>query len=273
VAENYDAIICGSDQIWNTSARDFSDAYFLPGISNKKITYAVSCGSHIEAVDIGKILNNAKSFSYNFFRERSRLIELQNLGLASSKVVLDPTLLLNAEKYDKLISSNLNERVQKGKFIFLYTINYNDQILRTVKTIGEALNLPVITLFTGYSVYKCMKYGIKVIYDATPDVFLWLTKNASICCTNSFHGTAFSILYHKEFYRLCDKDEAGNYIYDDRIDGLLGELGILNNKIGVGDTFNRYTPDYNDVEKKLDSLRDESISYLTDSLDVKGLVV
>lgn len=118
-----------------------------------------------------------------------------------------------------------------------------------------------------------MKYGIKVIYDAAPDVFLWLTKNASVCCTNSFHGTAFSILYHKEFYRLCDKDDAGNYIYDDRIDGLLGELGILNNKIGVGDTFNRYTPDYNDVEKKLDSLRYESISYLTDALDVKGLAV
>lgn len=47
VANAYDTLICGSDQIWNTEARDYSDAYFMTGVEKKKISYAASFGSHI----------------------------------------------------------------------------------------------------------------------------------------------------------------------------------------------------------------------------------
>ena len=139
-------------------------------------------------------------------------------------------------------------------------------MLQTAKAIGDSLNLPVLTVFTGYSVYKCKKYGIKVIYDAAPDMFLGLIKNAYITCTNSFHGTVFSILYHKEFYRLCDKDINGKNIYDDRIDGLLNELDIRKNSIGIGDEFTRNIPDYTDIDKRIEALRAESLHYIESAL-------
>ena len=266
VVKNYDAIICGSDQIWNTRARDFSMAYFLPDVNKKKITYAVSCGTHIEDIDIEKVVFYAKTFDRNAFRERKTLQELQKRGLENSIVVLDPTLLLNSDCYDKLIPPEIESGIQRGKYIFLYTINYSDDILKEAKIIGEKLKLPVVTVFSGYSVYKCIKYGIKVIYDSTPDIFLWMIQNASVCCTNSFHGTAFSIIFHKEFYRLCDKDAHGQCVYDDRIDGLLDELGILGNKVSDAEEFVRYTPDYSSVDNKMELLRTNSIQYLVDAL-------
>lgn len=270
VVENYDAIICGSDQIWNTRARDFSMAYFLPDVNKKKITYAVSCGTHIEDIDIEKVVFYAKTFDRNAFRERKTLQELQKRGLENSIVALDPTLLLNSDCYDKLIPSEIESGIQRGKYIFLYTINYSDDILKEAKIIGEKLKLPVVTVFSGYSVFKCLKYGIKVIYDSTPDVFLWLIQNASVCCTNSFHGTAFSIIFHKEFYRLCDKDGQGHCVYDDRIDGLLEELGILGNKVSDVDIFTRYMPNYNSIDKKLELLRSKSIGYLVDAFEIRS---
>jgi len=71
VINDYDAIICGSDQIWNTCARDFSDIYLLPGIAKKKITYAVSCGSHIEDVDQELVIKYAKDFKALSVREEA----------------------------------------------------------------------------------------------------------------------------------------------------------------------------------------------------------
>ena len=50
VANAYDTLICGSDQIWNTEARDYSDAYFMTGVEKKKISYAASFGSHIHQI-------------------------------------------------------------------------------------------------------------------------------------------------------------------------------------------------------------------------------
>lgn len=70
IASKYDLVIAGSDQIWNTTARDFSVAYFLPGIS-RKATYAVSCGSHLNEIDSEKICHAMLSFENVSVRENS----------------------------------------------------------------------------------------------------------------------------------------------------------------------------------------------------------
>lgn len=54
-------VIARSDQIWNTTARDFSEAFFLPGIP-KKATYAVSCDSHLNEVDCDRICSAMETF-------------------------------------------------------------------------------------------------------------------------------------------------------------------------------------------------------------------
>lgn len=263
VIDDYDAIICGSDQIWNTRARDFSDIYLLPGIGKKKITYAVSCGSHIEDVDQELVIKYAKDFKALSVREEALFNFFKQNGVDKVRTVLDPTLLLKKEDYKPLYSKNA---IITSKYIFLYTINYSNEVLKNAKRIAHILGLPVYAAFTGYSAYKCKMYGIKVIYDMTPDVFLNLIDNASYVFTNSFHGTAFSIIFRKNFYRLCEMDDYGKNIIDDRIDNILGKLDLKNVNCNLNDSIENKEVDYSNIEAKLASMIEESKKYLIDAL-------
>lgn len=97
ILKRYDVIICGSDQIWNTEARDFSDVYLLQGIQTKKIAYAVSCGSHIEQIDAARVVKAAKGFDAVSVRESATLSLLQENAIPNVEIVLDPTLLLEKD--------------------------------------------------------------------------------------------------------------------------------------------------------------------------------
>ncbi len=259
----YDTLICGSDQIWNTNARDFSDVYLLPNVKKKKIAYAISCGSAINENKKDSLFKCAKDFEHISFREESTTELFKKHGAVNAVTVLDPTLLLNPEDY---MSLKKNDCMVGEKYIFLYTINYNDQVLETVKKISKVTGLKVYAAFNGYSAVKCSKYGIKVIYDMSPDVFLSMIENASIVCSNSFHGVAFSILFHKEFYRINDVDNAGKRIKDDRIDNLLNSLNIGAVSIDKNMIFSKVKIDYKQVDERISVLRKKSLDYLLESL-------
>jgi hypothetical protein len=267
VVQKFDAIICGSDQIWNTAARDFSNVYFLLEIKCKKITYAVSCGSHLETVDKNLIVKSARDFYALSVRESATLEFFKEKGLVDTSIVLDPSLLLKKNDYDELYCKN---SIIKGKYIFLYTINYDSQVLLNTKHISERLELPVYAAFTGYSAYKCKKYGIKVIYDMSPDKFLNLIDNATYVCTNSFHGVAFSIIFQKQFYRLCNADENGVCLVDNRIDEILNCLDLMDRNTLPSDQYKKNNIDYKLVEPKLEKMVCESKKFLFEALRNEG---
>lgn len=264
VANEYDTVIAGSDQIWNTAARDFSEAFFLPELQKKKVTYAVSCGSHLEAVDSVKIKQAVETFDFVSVREKVTKDYLDNeIGTEkSTEIVLDPTLLLSKEDYSELYDS---KPIVKGKYIFLYTINYNDDLLRAAQTLGKKLGLQVVTPFTGYSAIKAGKYGIKVLWNVAPNSFLNLINNAEYVCSNSFHGIVFSIIFHKKFFRLGALDEYGQIKKDDRIDSILQlchltECNYGNDKIEKFESYNEI--DYNDAEQQLHTLKNQSYAFI-----------
>lgn len=135
IAGNYDLVIAGSDQIWNTTARDFSEAFFLPGIS-KKSTYAVSCGSHLNEVDCDRICSAMEAFENVSVREIDTREFLEKHTKRSIETVLDPTFLLTKEDYSGLYDK---ERILKEKYIFLYTINYDEDALKQTVRVAERL--------------------------------------------------------------------------------------------------------------------------------------
>lgn len=259
----YNVLICGSDQIWNTEARDFSDIYLLPNVKKKKIAYAVSCGSHIEAVNLCKLIMHTKAFDAISVREDSTAKVFFDNGLSDIQTVLDPTLLIAKEEYSCFYG---NDPVISGKYVFVYTINYNHDILFAAKQFAKRIGMPVITAFAGYSAIKCRKYGIKVIYDVTPGCFLNLIDNAEYVFSNSFHGIAFSILFHKRFFRVCNVDKCGNSVRDDRIDNILDACNLANRNIKKHAAFKDEPIDYSTVEKHLERLRDYSVKWLLNSL-------
>lgn len=264
--DSYDVLICGSDQIWNTEARDYSDAYFMAGVEKKKISYAASFGSHIESINNSKVKKNISDFEHISVREKAGKDFLNELLLNRNiELVCDPTLLLEKNKYSNVMGKEDIE----GSYIFLYTINYSDEVLWATQKLSQEMRIPVYAPFTGYSCVKCRKYGIKVLYDVGPAEFLWLVENAAYTCSNSFHGIAFSIIFEKQFCRPVKAKENGTLATDDRIDNLLSQLGLNERTVSYTDATSKLMEkkiDYALVRENLNRIRENGIRYLRKAL-------
>lgn len=257
-ANQYDVVIAGSDQIWNTGAPDFSKVYFLPDVSAKKVSYAVSCGSVANNAGLKKYQDAINAFEQVSVREAAVEKQVRTVYSGRISVVLDPTLLLKKADYSELCST---EPLVQGEYIFYYSINYSKDSLRAVKALSQATGLPVYTVFTSFHTSLSERYGVKVLYDGGPSEFLNLLNNAKYVATNSFHGTAFSLIFHKEFYHLCDMAD-GHMKKDDRIDGLLEQLGLENRNYTYSQKQLLPEVSYDEAAVKMEELRNQSIEWL-----------
>lgn len=261
-ANNYDVVIAGSDQIWNTGAPDFSKVYFLPNLKTKKVSYAVSCGSIANSTALEKYRNEINNFDMISVRESTIKNKLSAIYNGSIQIVLDPTLLLQKEDYCELYSK---KALINKDYIFYYSINFTKDSLKSVRTLSKKTGLPVYTIFTSFHTSICKQYGIKIIYDGGPSEFLNLIANAKIVATNSFHGTAFSLIFNKNLYYLCDIVN-GNLKNDDRIGGLFQQLGLDNRNYNY--THNSLLPDieFSKVDAKIQELKLNSIDWLKQAI-------
>lgn len=257
-ANQYDVVIAGSDQIWNTCAPDFSKVYFLTGVSSKKLSYAVSCGSAANDVGLKKYQDAINAFEQVSVREAAVEQQVRTVYDGEISVVLDPTLLLKKTDYSELYSK---EPLAGGEYIFYYSINYSKDSLRAVRKLSQITGLPIYTVFTSFHTSLSERYGVKVLYDGGPSEFLNLLDNAKYVATNSFHGTAFSLIFHKDFYYLCDVAD-GRMKKDDRIDGLLGQLGLESRNYTYVQNQLLSKVSYDDVSARMGELRDKSIDWL-----------
>lgn len=197
-----DVLITGSDQIWNTTVFDFSEAYFGTFVDGNtmKIAYAPSMGPTPESQDVAylkKLLNGYKAVSVR--EERTRNFLEDNSICGNVCVVLDPTMLLDAADYNVLYDK---KPLIDGQYVFYYTPGFGPrhEFLREAAYIGKQLGLPVVC-------DNCYTPGALRGYDnvhphvATgPAEFLNLVKNATVVCGASFHLMVFSIIFHKDFY-------------------------------------------------------------------------
>lgn len=208
----YDCFITGSDQVWNINlCKD--DNYYLPFVSQKeKIAYAASFGNVDIIKDNTKLIeDNLKNFKAVFVREKSAEKELNSKYNIPSVNVVDPTFLLNEEEWGKLVTNDF-----KGeKYILMYVL-HEESAYDIAKKISEEKKIPV------YIITQSRKKRIngKYIRNAGPNDFIDLIKNSEYVVTDSFHGTALSIIFRKNLKVVLKKK---NVYLNDRL------LSILNN--------------------------------------------
>ena len=145
----------------------------------------------------------------------------------------------------------MEEKIQK-KYILVYNLNKDKKIQQKAFELRNKYGYEIIELeVTDY--FNKDRY--KKIYSAGPKDFLGWIKNAELVLTSSFHGTAFSIIYKKEFY-------ASNTT---RIESLLKQVG-LEDRILCEDTnytIQAYSDiNYKNVYSKLDKLINHSKKFL-----------
>lgn len=211
---SYDAIICGSDQIWAIQ----DPAYYAAFDTNaRRIAYAPSIGNNqfppeLHSV-ISKWINNFYALSV---REKSLAEYITKIfGGLSPSVTLDPTLLLHGEDYLPLI--NDSKTWCNSKYVLVYCVTENDKMVDIAHEIAlnNGLELLVIRNWIRPDMHDQIQNA-----ECGPQEFLWYIKNATYVVTNSFHGTAFSILFHKSFYCVYENDQ------NNRIDNLLNIVGL-----------------------------------------------
>lgn len=260
-----DLFISGSDQIWNVRAQDFSDAYFLDFVNqSKKISYAASFGplkinwSKYNSDKYKELLGNYYELSV---RENASAKNIEYLTGKKCSVNVDPTLLLDVNKWRKIQSHKVE---LKGKYILLYCLEPSKKQLKIARMISRNLQLPIVVL--QYNNKNDMFNHFIKRYDAGPKDFLAYIDHAALVLTSSFHGTAFSLLYHKPFYILDNS-------HDERILHLLESVKLKDRFLdNIGDLHkvDISTPNYVQIDSYLREQKNISKKYLCDAIGLKN---
>ena len=191
-----DVYVSGSDQIFNPSGAVYKDVYFLNFQKGnaRKVAYGASFGvdsvSKEYADSIAPCLNDFDALSC---REQSGCDIIKNICGRESQHVIDPTLLLEKEDWEKIMV----RPKCKGKYIFIYDLNGGQNLIRIAKEIADKINCKIICLTS--CVYRFYHVD-KQLYDAGPAEFVGWIHDAEYVITDSFHGTVFSIIFNKPFY-------------------------------------------------------------------------
>lgn len=278
---NYEAVVCGSDQIWNTKAKDADFVYYLPfPIPGRKAAYAVSLniGSFEGIENRERYKEWISDFDYLSCREEDGVDKLRSLLGQEHRVdlALDPTLLHNKVEFARITSP----RLIRGKYIFVYYVWFNSSIVSAARRIARKTGLPVYTIemAKGSRAYlRLIKNGIHpVTRHLAPGDYLSLIKNAAYVVTDSFHGTSFSLVFEKQFVCINDKAGENDYKNDVRITGILRRLGLQDRFITSeeADGFDLDAPiDYGRVTKKRLQLAEESFGRLAKVLTSEKTLV
>ena len=254
-----DLYVAGSDQIWNTSFLNGKDpAFYLDfGTPKRKISYAASFAT--DGLKEGTepfVKTQLANFDEISVREESALKILNRLGY-NGCVVVDPVFLLPVEQWNRFDKGALAGE----KYILIYDFEPKGQSIEPLaKRLARLHDCKI------YSVgpYK-YSYSDKNFVDVGPDVFVSLIKHARCVISNSFHGTAFSMIYQRDFFVVNRQDGLNVRMHD-----LLTRYDLINRLVGPGvsDRDLMMGIDYNTLEMKISRDIELSKSFLQRQLEL-----
>lgn len=262
----YDLLISGSDQIWNPLI--FPDGRFDPVFFGafsplRKIAYAPSFGVPRVPEGMGDELRDyLASFSHLSAREAQGREIIREISGREAPVVLDPTLLLTAEQWSAMAAEPAGRR--RGDYILCYCVSGPGALTPYVESLAAETGLPVIQLC---GTRRRVHSKARLVLDAGPAEFLGWFQNAAYVCTNSFHGTVFSLLFQRPFFsglspaELAEPERSRTY-------SLLRRLGLSSRIVGKGDAAGlTEAVDWSSAQARLEAARRDSLAYLRAALE------
>lgn len=213
----YDAVVFGSDQIWNTDLTgDSAEVYFGEGINTRKIAYAASVGSKV-LTERQKVLikQNLPAFESVSVRERNTKQMFEGLVDKRPEVVLDPVFLLDTSQWEKLaLQAKINV---PERYMLLYFLKDDSILLQHARNYAAKQHIEILEVHPTVAKFHT---GTNHLKNVGPYEFLYLIANAECVCTNSFHATAFSVIFQKLLLHIP------NCLSPDRTKSLLESIGM-----------------------------------------------
>lgn len=184
--KHYDLFITGSDQVWNLECSGHDTAYFLDFVPDKGhcCSYAASLGNYHFTEEeqrwVGQWVTGFRGISV---REGSAVEELKKAGISGAQVHPDPVFLLSSRDWQRVMSPRLDR-----KYVFVYLIQEDVHVLAAARDYAKKHGCKIVN----------NKTSLKYILKGSPSDFLSWIYYADAVFTNSFHGTAFSIIFGKK---------------------------------------------------------------------------
>ena len=265
--KEYDAVIVGSDQLWLPS-NVMADYYTLNWVPEKvkKIAYATSFG-------IGNIPQKYKEMyrqyltriDYLSARETSGQEIISELTDRSVPLVNDPALLLDANGWDEVIKE---KPIINDKYIFCYFMGDNPEQRDFVKRLAKAKGLKIVALLhLDQFIETDEHYADYTPWDISPADFVNLVKYAEYVCTDSFHGTVFSIIYSRNFFTFKRFNKKASLSTNTRITSLLTRIGLMDRLVVNLDKRPDNINDWRKIQECVSDFRNASGCWLIESIN------
>ena len=258
---DYDFLIVGSDQVWNPYITGGPDSVYWgkykPG-NARLITYAASSGNTemletVEFKNVGKWLERFDAISV---REERLKCYIESHSNKEVSVVIDPTLLADRSIFERITSDN----IIKEPYILLYSVESMPHLISIAKKVAKLYNAKIVRAGSNGLTAMIRDYRNNVTYkNASVQEMLGLVKHAECVVALSFHGTALSLLYEKEFFSV----RGGNM---GRVEALLSRCHLMNKIVDKPDQVKRETINYDEVNKAINEYRSCSLQWLKNAL-------
>ena len=261
----YFKVIVGSDQVWNIQVirkTKMLEYFYLSFVEReKRVNYGPSFGYNYildEHFDIHK--KGLLGFDRLSCREQSGCELIKKITGLESQLVLDPTLILTIEQW-RSISRKPSYNIPEH-YIMTYFLGFKtSDELKAISSINSDLEI-----------IEIHDRGDKEHYLTDPQEFIWLIDHADFICTDSFHGTVFSIKFKKDFISF-GKYKKGRLLNTfARMDNILSICG-LSDRVYYPEKdireISKSSIDYSNVEERLKPIKDISIKYLCKCLDIE----
>ncbi len=205
-----DLLIVGSDQVWRAAYVDPTKYMFgdIKDDSIKRISYAASFGkddiNEYTSAQIEKTKVLAKKFSGISVREESGVNICKEYWGVDAEHHVDPTLLLSREEYSNIIDAGATEKPTGNLFVYvLDRSETNNKVIDKIEGIVNAQRFEIMP--KEYRSFIAFLRNKKPY--VMPKVEQWLRsfRDAQFIVTDSFHGTAFSIIFNKPFIAIGNK--------------------------------------------------------------------
>ena len=218
ISDQFDFFITGSDQVWNPNFGRLRDVDLLSfATPEQRISFSASFGiSELPENSKKKAKKELEKFKAISVREdRGKEIVEELTGRKDVQVLVDPTMLLTSEEWDKV--ANKPEQLKTDKYILNYFLGeLSEERRKEIERIAKENNCEIINILDKQSSF----------YQTGPSEFLYLEKNAFLICTDSFHSCVFAILYNRPFV-VFDREDS-NVKMNSRLDTLLKKFKLEN---------------------------------------------
>lgn len=195
IADIYDKIVIGGDQLWNCKINYYNENNFLPFVKEKekKVVYAASLSQDFIREDFKPTFKRlAEGFSYVTTRENRAKELIEETTTLSAPRIADSAFLLDAQEWAELAK----EPNEKEDYIFVYQVQSDKMVVEFAEKLARKHNCKII--YCPFPLKKNIKCKRKPYMS--PESWLGYMKNAKYVVTDAFHGTVFAIIFNRQFF-------------------------------------------------------------------------